>query len=276
MIKEQRKKAERLLKLHHRDKILILPNIWDVLGARLLEKIGFEAVATASASIAYSQGYDDGEIISFDEHLCILERIAKSTKLPVTADIERGYADNFVDLTQNIERLIGTGIVGINIEDSLGDGGKLVPVDYQCDKIRAIRNVADKKGVPLVINARTDVYISEEFGDKKVEECIRRAAVFSDAGADCLYPIACSMDELKQLLDRIKIPINVFADQKALPLKELEDLGVARVSIGPALLKSSLTKMMDVAETLKNYGSYECFTDGILSTDEVLEIIGES
>mgnify|MGYP003399648848 CR=1 FL=1 len=117
-----REKAELLSSLHYNEKILVLPNIWDPLGAMLLEKLGYPAAATASASIAWSNGYKDGENISFNELVLILKKITCSVKIPVTADIESGYASNLFQLEENVKRLIDAGISGINIEDSYKNG----------------------------------------------------------------------------------------------------------------------------------------------------------
>ena len=114
----QAEKAKQLHQLHHSGKLLILPNIWDVLGAKLLEDLGYEAIATASAAVAYSNGYNDGENIPFSEVLHILQRIAGSVNVPVTADIESGFAANDNELEKNMRQLIETGIVGINVEDT--------------------------------------------------------------------------------------------------------------------------------------------------------------
>ncbi len=274
MNKVQAEKANRLLELHRSEKILILPNIWDVLGAKLLEHLGFPAIATASASVAFSQGVDDGEVISFDEHVAILKKIAQSVKVPVTADIERGYADSEEELSKNTERLLEAGIVGINIEDSIVEGGELVSIKEQSRRLRAIRETADGLGVPLVINARTDVFLAEDYDGDRVAEAVKRSQAYREAGANCLFVVGCSGGELAELLKQVELPVNVFAHNDLPSIKELEKMGVARLSIGPALLRSSISRMKDVAETLQNYGSYDVFTEDVLSSDDVREILG--
>ncbi|MEO8111952.1 MAG: isocitrate lyase/phosphoenolpyruvate mutase family protein [Ginsengibacter sp.] len=137
--------SENLFKnLHQNDKILVLPNIWDPLGAVLLESLGYAAVATASASIAISNGYADGENISFKELLLIFKKIVRSVKTPVTADIESGYAANIAMLEENMKQLIDAGISGINIEDSAHDDGNMITIIEQCEKISCIKNTALK------------------------------------------------------------------------------------------------------------------------------------
>ena len=232
----QKEKAENLLSLHKREKLLVLPNIWDVSGAKLLQSIGFDAVATASASVAFANGFDDGENIGFKEHIEILKRIASAVDIPVTADFERGYVDETGDLAGNIKELIEAGIVGINIEDSMLEGGDLLEIGENCRRIETIRETAERSGVPFVINARTDVFLAGQFEGNRTAEAIRRAASYETAGADCFYPIGCGMDELKDLLQNVRLPINVFASNNALPLAELEKLGVSRVSNRPGVV----------------------------------------
>lgn len=153
----QKKKAEVFRELHHGGKMLVLPNIWDPLGALLMENLEYPAIATASASIAYSNGYNDGENIPFADLLTLLKRITGSVDIPVTADIESGYAENDSQLRENIKSLIDTGIVGINIEDTGRENNNLYPLEIQCDRIKLIREVSGEMGIPLFINARTDV-----------------------------------------------------------------------------------------------------------------------
>src|ERR1051326_5905909 len=159
----QKEKAQLFHRLHHTGKMLVLPNIWDPLGAILLESLNYPAAATASASIAYANGYNDGEKIPFNELLALLKKIANSVSIPVTADVESGYADDNVQLQENIKLLIYAGIIGINIEDSDKKANTLFPIQIQCERIRLIRKVSDATGVRLFINARTDVYLRGDF-----------------------------------------------------------------------------------------------------------------
>ncbi|HLG41415.1 MAG TPA: isocitrate lyase/phosphoenolpyruvate mutase family protein, partial [Chitinophagaceae bacterium] len=147
----QQEKAMQFYNLHYSGELLVLPNVWDCLGAMLLENIGYSAVATASASIAYTNGYDDGENIPFDDLLILLKKIADSVNLPVTADIESGFAENDIQLEKNIRRIIETGIVGINIEDSDKKTKTLLPIAIQSDRIRLIKRVSNEMGVSLFI-----------------------------------------------------------------------------------------------------------------------------
>ena len=157
----QAAKAQSLLALHNNGKLLILPNVWNPIGARMLEVKGFPAVATASAAIAESLGYNDGEQLKLESMLEMVRRIANSVEVPVTADFEAGYSETVAGLQQNISNLLDTGAVGINFEDSWDDGARLRPIPEQVERIQAIRETAEKRGISLVINARTDSFFAE-------------------------------------------------------------------------------------------------------------------
>ena len=273
----QIQKAEKFLALHHEPKLLVLPNIWDPLGARLLEGLGYPAVATASAAVAYSLGYDDGQKIKFDAMLDVIERIASSVAVPMTADIERGYAEHPQEIAENIRQVMHAGAVGINFEDSSFEGGPLQPIDFQCERIQAIRNMADKEGIPLVINARIDVFMrsADISPSEKIAETISRGKAYLDAGADCLYPIGPGdVETLKRIREETEAPINVYASKLAASMKELAAIGISRLSLGPGLIRASLTTMRNVAQQLLDYGPYDSFSaDDIMSSDEIRKYI---
>lgn len=271
--KLQARKAETFLALHHDSKLLVLPNVWDPLGARLVEGLGFSAVATASAAVAFSLGYDDGERITFDTMLETIARICASVDVPVTADVESGYAKDLDDLADNIRRVIRAGAVGINLEDSAAEDGCLLPPEVQCDRLRAARSAADLEDIPLVINARIDVFYKETGEGRRedrVRETIERAKLYVEAGADCVYPLLVGdLKTLERIRDDVGAPINVYGSETTAPMSDLETAGISRLSIGPWMLKAGLTKMKEVAATLRDYGSYEVFTNGTMTTDEV-------
>ena len=253
VVRTQQQKATQFFQLHHSGKLLILPNVWDTLSALLLEDIGYPAVATASASIAFANGYNDGENIPFEELLLILRKITTSVNIPVTADIESGYADNNEQLKQNIQQLIEAGIIGINIEDTDKKTTALLPIELQCEKIKLIKQVAEEMNEQLFINARTDVYLRDT-NTNKLEEIIKRGLAYKAAGADCFYPITmCNADEIAATVQHLKMPVNIITMPGIPSLAELEKIGVARVSLGPSFLKYAIKGMKDLAEKLKNY-----------------------
>jgi 2-methylisocitrate lyase-like PEP mutase family enzyme len=271
-------KAERLRALHHGSRILVLPNIWDPGGARMLEWLGYPAVATASAAVAYSLGYDDRQQITLDAMLDVVGRVARAVQVPVTADMEWGYAEQPEDVAENMRRVLRAGAVGINLEDSIREGEVLFPIELQCDRIRAVREMARQEGVPFFINARTDVFwpVLPGTDAEKFDEAVRRAKAYLEAGGDCFYPILLGdLDTLKRLREAIQAPINVLAPTSRATLRELEDVGIARVSLGPAFMWAALTAMKRIAVNLQNYGSFEPFTRDMISTDEIQAFVSK-
>lgn len=184
----QRAKAEAFRAMHDRSRILVLPNAWDAMSARVIEEAGARAIATTSAGVAFSVGYPDGEAIPRDEMIAAIARIARVTTIPVSADIESGFAHDAREVAETVRRVIDAGAVGINLEDQVHDGSRsLYDMEVAVERVRAAREAADSAGVPIVINARTDVYllgIGEP--DTRFDHAIRRANAYSKAA-----PIAC-------------------------------------------------------------------------------------
>ncbi len=266
----QKEKAKQFHDLHHSGKLLILPNIWDPLGAMLLQDLSFPAVATASAAIAYANGFDDGEKISFTSLLDILKKIANRVHIPVSADIESGYAENNIQLKENIQQLIETGIVGINIEDSDKITNLLLPPEILCEKIQLIKKVSVESGIPLFINARTDVYVrGKDFDtlESKLEETLKRGFAYKNAGADCFYPITMNREEdIRKTVEQLRMPVNVLIMDGIPQLKMLNEMGVARVSAGPGFLKIAIRAMKNTAIKLQNLeGTSETIENEITS-----------
>ncbi len=271
-------KEKQFHQLHHNDQLLVLPNIWNALGARLLEEIGYQAVATASASIAFTNGYKDGEKIPFDELIFILKRIVKSANIPVTADVESGYAANNSVLKENIKRLIDTGIAGINFEDSKHDEQKLFSKEEQSEKINVIKNTASDNGSSLFVNARTDVFIKQNHLSKeeKLAEAIERGKAYKDAGADGFYPIFLKEKEsLKIVVEEVMLPVNILMLPGIPDFDELKEIGVARISLGPGFLKYAINSMKIIAEKLFHYQGMEEITGNPVTTDYLKNLISE-
>ena len=279
-IDSQQAKANTLRSLHHNGQMLVLPNIWDPLGASLLQSLGYAAVATASASIAFSNGYDDGEHIPFDDLLKILQRIVHSVHIPVTADIESGYANNNASLEDNIRQLIQAGIVGINIEDTDKQNGQLVSAEEQCEKIKLIRKIASEMEVPLFINARTDVYLKvkpDVTAEEKFSETLKRGRAYMAAGGDCFFPVFIKeKHDIEKLIAELNAPVNVIAIPGVPNLKTLKEIGVARVSIGPGFLKTAMLAMKELALTLQNYEGLEMVTSNPVTTNHLKELVNRS
>lgn len=269
---EQAKKAQTLLSLHNNGRLLILPNVWNPIGARMLQAKGYSAVATASAAIAESLGYGDGEQLKLSTMLETVARIVRSVEIPVTADFEAGYSSTIEGLQQNISLLLETGAAGINFEDSFDHSSRLRPIPEQVERIKAVREAAARKGIHLVINARADSFFAEGFStdEERIEDVITRSNAYIQAGADCVYPIGRGDRETLCILrKRISAPINVLASAKTASLKELQELGINRVSYGPYVFRSLLAKMSDMYDGIKNMGSNDIVMNGLWSGADV-------
>jgi 2-methylisocitrate lyase-like PEP mutase family enzyme len=266
----QKDKAEVLLSLHKRNDLLVLPNIWNPIGARILAAKGYPAVATASAAVSASLGYDDGEKIKRSTLIDLLRRIVRSVAVPVTADIEGGYGESLAELEITAEEVIESGVVGVNIEDHLTTREGLRTVDEQCERISTLRRVADRHGIHLVINARVDSFLSSSYADAQeaLEEAVTRARAYAAAGADCIYPIGPGDEAtVRTLRNRIESPINILASATAAPLSVLRQIGINRVSFGPFVFRSCLRKFVEIAESLRNNGDYASLSDAMSRTE---------
>ena len=249
-------KASVFNQLHHSGQLLVLPNVWNPLSALLLENLGYRAVATASASIALTNGYYDGQKIPLKEVLSNLKRIVESVNIPVSADIESGYATSDSDLEENIKRFIDTGIAGINFEDSLHDKEGLTPLKDQCGKISLIKKIAHQMGRHLFINARSDVFLkcNKMSGEEKMEELIKRGQAYKDAGADGFYPmILKEQAQIERVILEVDLPVNIILIPGIPDFKELQNMKLARISLGPGFLKIAIKAMKDMGEKLLRY-----------------------
>ena len=184
----QSKKADEFLKLHYEPKILLLPNAWDVITTKIYEQLGFKAIGTTSAGIAATLGYPDGEVMTLEENLNIVKRILKKTSLPVSVDIEAGYSSSIEGAVKAAEAALEIGAVGINLEDSTGnDNNPFFNTSEVVERIKGIRSMAEARGIHLVINLRTDVYMLEkEKPQLKFKHTVERANIYKESGADCI------------------------------------------------------------------------------------------
>jgi 2-methylisocitrate lyase-like PEP mutase family enzyme len=221
---DQSARAAAFRRMHHEQPILVLPDAWDVASARAFAAVkGCRALATTSAAVARSLGYEDGERAPAVEMVEAARRIAAAVEVPVTADLERGYGEP----VGTARAAWDAGLVGINFEDSTRGG--LVPVDEQVESIRAIRAAVPE----LVINARVDIFLGIGRGD--VDEAVARANAYLAAGADCTYPILAPVTSIAELARRIDGPMNVIVERDTPEPAELQGLGVARLTWGSGL-----------------------------------------
>lgn len=249
---------------------LVLPNSWDAASSIIYEAAGLEAVGTSSAGIAASLGVPDGEHLSRDEMLAVVERIAHSVAIPVSADMEAGYGDTPGKVAETVRRTIDAGAVGINLEDGSDDSDTgLVQCERHARKIRAARAAADDADVPLVINGRTDVFwrdIGEE--SERVDHALQRANAYYEAGSDCLFvPGVTEPETIGALVAGVDGPLNVLAGPGTPTIPELDDLGVARVSVGSGPMRATLGLLREISEEIRDDGTYSSMENAIPYSD---------
>ncbi|GGS33301.1 isocitrate lyase/PEP mutase family protein [Actinokineospora fastidiosa] len=230
--------AERLRELH-RGEMLVLPNAWDAASAATVVEAGFPVVATASAAVSAMLGHPDGEGAPWQEMFAAAARIARAVSVPVTVDAEAGYGMGPREL---VDRLLETGAVGCNLEDTDHTSGGLTDAHAHAEWLAAVRSAADDAGVPIVINARVDTFTGSGGIPEhdRLPEAIRRGSLYRDAGADCIYPIGVrDKDTIATLVKELGCPINGNASDD-LDLATLRAVGVARVSYGPRFYRAAL------------------------------------
>jgi 2-methylisocitrate lyase-like PEP mutase family enzyme len=261
----QTEKAMQFRQLHRGPPVLVLPNVWDVASARIIEEAGFPAIATTSAGIAYSLGYPDGQHISREEMVARVARIARAVKVPVTADIEAGYGATPEDAARTSRELVQAGAVGMNLEDASGDPqNPLLDLRLAVEKIKAARVAAAELRVPMVVNARTDVYLLPGDPDTQYSETRRRLIAFRDAGADCVFaPGLKDAATIGRLVKDVQCPLNILAVPGTPPIPELEKLGVARVSLGSGPMRATLGLLRQMADELKAAGTFSALEGAV-------------
>lgn len=267
----QAEKAEEFRELHDRKRVLVLPNAWDVPSARVFEDEGFPAVATSSAGLMVSLGYPDGEGIPFREFVSAVGRIAKVLSVPLSADVVGGFGASPEAVVRSVSAVVKAGAVGINIEDFVHSAKKLLPLEKQVARLRALVKLRDSQKVRFVINARTDALrFAGGDVDTKLDEAIRRAAAFRDLGADCVYPMGLTdSDSISKFVKALDFPTNVMV-RKGLPsVPELRRLGVARVSFGPSASYAAMGLLKRASVEVREKGTYNGLVDGAIAFDEL-------
>lgn len=242
--------AARLRELHHGPEPLLLANVWDAAGARVVESAGFPAVATSSGAVAKAHGFEDDDCMPIDVAFGAVAAVAKAVSVPVTADIEAGYGLGPDEL---VEQLLAAGAVGCNIEDTDHHGeGPLLDADHQAERIRAVKEAARRAGVDIVVNARVDVFVLQVgTPEEQLPEMVRRGRLYLEAGADCVYPIGVTDKAvLRALVEGIPGPVNAMLRKGAPSLAELREIGIARVSMGSGLFGVTTRALVAAVERL--------------------------
>lgn len=266
------RKAEQFRKLHHGPRMLLLPNAWDVISARIIEECGYPAIATSSAGVAFSLGYPDGQRISRDEMLEVAGRIARAVEIPVTADLEAGYGTTVKDMVETVKAAIAAGVVGMNLEDVTGDDeSSFVDLPLQVEKIRAICDTAKSLGVPFVLNARTDIYLMPIGPEStRFERTVERLRAYRDAGASCLFaPCLYDRERIAKLVKAVEAPVNILANPACPPIPELEKMGVARLSAGSGVMRATMGLVRRIAKEMLESRSCEMMFAGTIPHAEL-------
>ena len=273
----QHDKALLLRALHRPGDPLLLANVWDAAGTRLVAATGAAAIATASASVSWTLGFPDGDRADLAQVLAQTALVVRAAgELPVTVDLESGFADTAAGVGGTITALLATGAVGVNLEDTGPDGAApLRPVAEAARRIAAARAAADAAGVALFVNGRTDVFL-RAVGDPadRLGEAVARARAYVEAGADGVFvPGVADPDTVAALVAAVPAPLNVLAGSGAPGVADLAKLGVARISLGPGLARAAYTALRGAAEEFYTSGTYGAL-DGGLSYGELNGLLG--
>jgi 2-methylisocitrate lyase-like PEP mutase family enzyme len=247
---ELREQARVLRSLHHGREPLILPNVWDAASAHAVADAGFPVIATSSHAVAASLGFPDTDSMPADIAFAAVARIAGVVDRPVTADIEAGYG---LPPEELVGRLLAAGAVGCNLEDTDHHGaGGLLPVERQVERLRAIREASETAGVPIVINARIDVFIRQAGEpESRLPEAIRRGKAYLAAGADCVYPIGLTdLNAIGTFVREMAAPVNIWLRPDGPDRAALAQLGVARISLAAGLFRRAMAELRRALDEL--------------------------
>ena len=289
----QAQQASRLLELHHASSPLILINAWDAASAAMVAHCGLPAVASSSAALANAMGFPDGQHLPWPQMLDAVQRIVRAVSLPVTADIESGFAATPQELETTISQIIATGAVGVNLEDAQPGQdarGPLFPLTEQIARIQAARRAADARKIHLVINARTDAYWQAGISpEEALRNTLERGKAYMAAGADCIFvPGLRNPDHIKALIHHLRTippdvnphavnphavnphtPVNILAGPDVPSIPELTKLGVKRVSYGSGPHRAAMGLLRRMATEASSSGTYTALIEGAVPYAEI-------
>ena len=255
----------------HESGCFVMPNPWDLGSARVLEQLGFKALATTSAGFAWTLGKPDNAT-TLDEMLGHLRAVAATVEVPVNADFEGGFAVEPDQVNANVTLATGTGIAGLSIEDSTGDATEpLFDFELAVERIRAARQAIDDSGARVVLTGRSEGFV---VGRPDIDETVRRLVAYAEAGADCLYaPRISEIDHVRAIVDAVAPkPVNLLANAPFITVAEAEQLGVRRISVGGTLARTAWAGFLSAAQEMAEHGTFGAFQDlpdveGLLSED---------
>lgn len=251
--------AETFFELHKGPAPLLTGNVWDVGSAIAFEKSGYKAIATSSAALANALGYEDGENLPVEWLLEAVKRIIARVNIPLSVDMERGYSNTIQGIVENVDRLYGLGAVGMNIEDSVrGAARELQPVSEFCKKLEALSNHLAQRNMKFFVNARTDAYLTGH--PSPLAESVARAGAYENAGANGVFvPFALAAEDIKTIVQATSLPVHVMYHQQLPPFKELGQLGVRRVSMGPFVYRSMMAALDKHIQAIRDQQAYQAW-----------------
>ena len=263
----QKEKALRFVELHRRSQPFVIANAWDGGSARLLAGLGFEAIATSSGASAGVLGRVDGQI-SRDEALTQVRIITAATDLPVSADLEKGFADAPSAVAETIQLAADSGVVGASIEDASGDAAKpIYEFAFAVERIAAAVEAARGLPFPFTLTARCENFLN---GRNDLDDTIRRLQAYEKAGADVLFaPNLPSLDAVHAVCSSLTKPVNFMVGRrgKSFSVKELGDAGVRRISLATSLFRAAMQGLREAALEVKTRGTFS-YIDTTMSTAE--------
>jgi len=264
----ERRRAFRAL--HAGPAILVLPNAWDVASARIYEEAGLPAVATSSAGLANALGFPDGNALDVDLHLATLERLVRALSVPLSADVESGYATDARGVAAFVTRLAATGVAGFNLEDALHER-ELFPLDDARARVRAAREAAPD----LFLNARTDIYLGAIGPEStRFDATVERLRAYADAGADGLFvPGVSDAETIARLAAASPVPLNVLAGPATPDAATLQRLGARRVSVGSGPMRRTLAVLREIAGELRDAGTFSYTRDAMVPYAEANALV---
>jgi 2-methylisocitrate lyase-like PEP mutase family enzyme len=264
-------KSRKLRELVLAPEILVMPGAYDVLSAILFEQMGFEAIQGTSGGIAMALGYPDGEVMSRDLFVEVSGNFAAAVSVPFNADGERGYGDE-AGVRDTVRALVARGVAGMNLEDGAAKGkGGLVEIAHQLRKIKAVMETKTELGSEFFLNARVDSFhVMPDDPKRALHEAIHRGNAYAEAGGDCIFYLSLhSAETIGQVAKEVQAPISILAGPQSPSVKELQDLGVARVSYGSGFLKAAITGTKRLAQEILEKGTCNMLKDGMQTPDLV-------
>jgi 2-methylisocitrate lyase-like PEP mutase family enzyme len=267
-------KSRKLRELVLAPEILVMPGAYDVLSAILFEQMGFKAIQGTSGGIAMALGYPDGEVMSRESFVEVSGNFAAAVSVPFNADGERGYGDED-GVRDTVRALVARGVAGMNLEDGAAKGqGGLVDLSQQLRKIKAVMETKRELGSEFFLNARVDSFhVMPDDPKKALHEAIHRGNAYAEAGGDCIfYLFLHSAQTIGTIAKEVQAPISILAGPQSPSVKELQDLGVARVSYGSGFLKAAITGTKRLAQEIFEKGTCDLLKDG-MQTPELAALV---